>query len=215
MSKLDRPPKIRSFLAIELTEGLRTKLSELLERLQKGAQFTGAHPTWVKPASVHLTLKFFGQIDEAQIASLGTLLEPVARRHSPLTVRVKGLGVFPSPRAPRVLWVGVRKAGSLHDLQEDVESTLAAAGWPEEDRDFSPHLTLARIKSLRRVGALMDVVKSHSAWDLGDWPVHEMVLFRSTLHPSGSIYTPLARFALTRPAAEPPILPPTTAAEAE
>lgn len=206
----ERPPKIRSFVAVDLTEGVRQKVSEILERLQKGARFTGARPAWVQPGNVHLTLKFLGQIDEGQREAVVRALAPIAARHAPHTVRVRGLGVFPSPRAPRVVWIGVKKATPLFRLQEEVDRALVALGFPEEDREWSPHLTLARLKSMRGARALMDVVASHGAWDCGDWPIHECVLYQSTLRPTGSIYTPLARFPLTG-AAGAEVVPPSPA----
>jgi 2'-5' RNA ligase len=192
-----QPPKIRSFLAVELTPELRAKIADLLGRLQKGAQFTGAHPVWVKPENVHLTLKFLGQTDDAQRLAVTAAMRAAARRHGPHVVRIKGLGVFPSERAPRVLWVAVKRCDPLLALQRDVEAAVEPLGWPPEGRAFSPHLTLARIKSQRRSQALMSVVESHSRWEIGDWPIREVVLFQSMLHPSGSIYTLLERFPLT------------------
>jgi 2'-5' RNA ligase len=96
-----------------------------------------------------------------------------------------------------VLWVGVSKATRLRALQEDLEETLESIGWPSEEREFTPHLTLARIKSLKRVHAFMDIVSGHRSWDVGPWPIDEMVLYQSTLKPQGAIYTPLERFGLS------------------
>ncbi|MBN1478309.1 RNA 2',3'-cyclic phosphodiesterase [Candidatus Sumerlaeota bacterium] len=194
----DEPaPKIRTFLAVDLTEDLRAKIADLLGRLKKGVQFTGAHPKWVDPAGIHLTLKFFGQTDETQRAAIAETLRGVARRHARHTVHIKGLGVFPTPRRPRVLWVGVSKATRLCALQEDLEGALESVGWASEEREFTPHLTLARLKGLRRVHAFMDIVSGHRAWDVGPWPIDEMVLYQSTLRPQGAIYTPLERFRLS------------------
>jgi 2'-5' RNA ligase len=190
-------PKIRTFLAVDLTDDLRAKIADLQGRLKKGIHFTGAHPKWVDPAGIHLTLKFFGQTDETQRTTIVETLRDVASRHAKHTAHIKGLGVFPSPRRPRVLWVGVSKATKLRGLQEDLEETLESIGWPSEERDFTPHLTLARIKSQKRVHALMDIVSGHRAWDLGPWPIGEMVLYQSTLRPQGAVYTALERFPLS------------------
>jgi 2'-5' RNA ligase len=188
--------KIRTFLAVELSDGLRDNIAGLLTRLKTGVEFTGAHPKWVDPGGIHLTLKFFGQTSDQQRAEIVDALRPVAAKHAAHTVRVRGLDAFPSHRKPRVLWVGVKKASPLIALQEDVEQALEPIGWPAEDREFSPHLTLARIKSLRRTQAMMDVIHSHGDADLGDWLIPEMVLFQSTLRPTGAIYTPLERLPL-------------------
>jgi RNA 2',3'-cyclic 3'-phosphodiesterase len=193
----DLAPKIRTFLAVDLTEELRAKIADLLERLKKGVHFTGAHPKWVDPAGIHLTLKYFGDTDEAQRAAIVEALRGAARRHPKHTAHIKGLGVFPTPRRPRVLWVGVSKATKLRALQEDLEESLEPLGWPSEEREFTPHLTLARIKSLKRVPAFMDIVAGHRAWDVGPWPIGEMVLYQSTLRPQGAIYEPLERFSLS------------------
>lgn len=196
MSDREEPPKLRTFLAVELSDSLKSAVADLLDRLQKGARFTGAHPKWVKPTGIHLTLKFFGQTTQDQRDQIIEALHPISARHAAHTVRVKGLGAFPTQRRPRVLWVGVKRAQPLIALQEDIERALEPLGWPPEDREFSPHLTLARVKSLHRAGALMDVVHSHADCDLGDWTISETVLFQSTLRPTGAIYTPLRRLPL-------------------
>ncbi len=196
MTPDDRPAKIRAFLALDLTDELRGKTADLLRRLQTGAKFTAAHPKWVDPAGVHLTLKFLGQIDDAPRAAITGAVRAVAPRHRPFTVQLRGLGVFPSARAPRVIWLGVKKAKPLLALQEDIEAATSKAGFSPADQEFSPHLTLARLRHLKGSQPLMDVIRSHSHWDLGAWPVNEVILFESTLHPSGAIHTPLERFPL-------------------
>lgn len=196
-------PKVRAFIGVDLSTALRSHVADLLTRLQKGTHFTGARPLWVRPESLHLTLKFLGEIDDLTRARIVTALRPVAGRHAPHGVHAKGLGVFPSPRAPRVLWLGVRRADALLALQTDIERTLVAIGFEPEDRPFSPHLTLARLKSHFRAQAFMDVIQSHARWDLGLWGIGEFLLFQSTLHPSGPVYTALHRFPLTAPPPEP------------
>jgi 2'-5' RNA ligase len=194
--------KIRTFLALELPDALRAGVAEIIARLQKGVMFTGAHPKWVDPASIHLTLKFFGDTTLEQRDEILHALRPVAKRHAPHRVRLEGIGVFPTPRQPRVLWLGVKKAHALNALQEAIDAALDPIGWETEEREYRPHLTLARIKGQRRTQPLMDVVRSHRGLTLGEWPVNEMVLMQSTLRPAGAEYISLARIPLT--GTEPP-----------
>jgi 2'-5' RNA ligase len=195
---MTEPAKVRTFLALPLPDDLKVSLADLSERLQKGAKFTAAHPSWVNPMNIHLTLKFFGDIDEGQIESLRGQLPRVAAAHRAFEVQVRGLGVFPTPQNPRVVWVGVRKAGALHRLAEGVESALGKQGWPPADHEFSPHLTLARLKHRRGAKAFMDTVQSHSEWEIGPWAIDRMVLFQSCLKSSGAEHTVLSEFPLGR-----------------
>ncbi len=153
-------------------------------------QFTPARPSWVRPASIHLTLKFLGEIKEEEIERINAQLRSVAAETAPFQLSVKKLGVFPNEKFPRVLWIGIQQG---HDavvaLQQKVEEALVQLGFPAENRPFHPHLTLARIKSLRGTRQMMDVVKSHENSEAGGCRADRVILFKSVLKPTGAVYT--------------------------
>lgn len=193
---------IRTFVAIELDAPLRNALAqvqaELRSRLQK-AMGLDIRIQWVRPESFHLNLKFLGDIPEERVPEVQAALARVAGGYVRFTVDVGGLGVFPDARAPRVLWVGMTgHIEALTRLAADVESALAAIGFAPEEKPFSPHLTLARIKERARdVGRMLsgNGLLAQEA-KLGGLTVAAVSLVKSELRPSGAVYTCLSRAPL-------------------
>jgi len=194
---------IRTFVAIELEAPLRQALAQvqatLRSRLQQ-AVGPDVRIQWVKPESIHQTLKFLGDIPEDRVPDVQAVLARVAGGHSRFTVDVEGLGVFPDVRAPRVLWVGLTAhVDALKRLAVDVEVALGAIGFAPESKPFNPHLTLARIKErshdigrvLSGEGLLAQETK------LGELTVAAVSLMKSELKPTGSVYTRLQDIPLS------------------
>jgi 2'-5' RNA ligase len=145
------------------------------------------HLRWVSAAQFHLTLRFLGWTRDAKVRSLEPALRLAARACAPGAVPVSGLGLFPDRGRPRVLWLGVSLSAAMRELQAACESAAVAAGFPPEGRPFRSHLTLGRWRETERVSR-----PALPAVDLGAARVERLVLFRSDLRPSGSVYTPLA-----------------------
>lgn len=183
MAKLSSE-KARLFVAIEIPEAVKKKLRGLQEELKR----VGAGVKWTDPGGVHLTLKFLGGVEVDRIGDLVQVLEDIGKRFSPFWVRVGGTGAFPNPRRPRVLWVGIEKEKSLWDLQRRVEEGLQALGFPKEDRAFSPHLTLGRIRNPKPSQGLTTQLQK-LGFELDTFPADRMVLMRSDLKPQGAVYT--------------------------
>lgn len=188
-----RTTSLRAFIAVDVPPSLRVKLTDLADKLRR--QIGSDDVVWVRPEGIHLTLKFLGDIPVQSVDGLQDMLDEVARRHTPFPVNVGGLGGFPSLRQPRVIWVGVRESsGVLLRLQRDVESGTERLGYPHEERDFSPHLTLGRVRrgvvpaQIRRLGELLG--KTDAA-DLGELFADHLSLFSSELGPAGVVYTRL------------------------
>lgn len=185
---------VRAFVAIELPPSVRSQLGALIDRLARRAPAGAVR--WVRPEAIHLTLKFLGQVPEARLGPLAQALADAARGRPAFSVRLAGLGVFPNPERPRVLWLGVEDPGGpLARLQRDLEGALAALGSPREQRGFSPHLTLGRVRreaSARQAAQAGEALQQAGAVDLGELRVVEIVLFRSELRPSGAVYHRLA-----------------------
>jgi len=193
---------IRTFVAIELEASVRQALAQvqttLRSRLEKSVG-PDARIQWIKPASIHLTLKFLGDIPEERVSDIQAVLARVASGHRRFTVDVEGLGVFPDVRAPRVVWVGLTAhVDALKRLAADVEAALGVIGFTTELKPFHPHLTLARVKDRARdVGrALSDGGVLTQDAKLGFLSVAAVSLMKSELQPSGSVYTQLCHLPL-------------------
>jgi len=184
----DAPPRekaIRAFVALPLPDRLRRAVAEAIQRLTPtlpGVRF-------VRGEGAHVTLRFLGWTRADTIAALEAPLRAAAAACPPLDVAVRGLGTFPERGRPRVLWLGLEVPPAAAALQAACERAAVAAGFEPEARAFHPHLTLGRWGDGARRPPLPDV-------DLGSAHVAELVLYRSELRPSGSVYTPLAVFPL-------------------
>ena len=163
-----------------------------IEEVQKDLKLSRADVRWVSPEKIHLTLKFFGDIEEARIESIIKAIEDPVRKTPPFSLLVRGLGAFPQLKNPRVMWMGlVDPKGVLAPFQKEVESRLNEMGFEAEDRAFQPHLTLGRVKSNRGRDELVGTVEKHLEEEFGEFMVERIVLFKSELRPSGPLYTPL------------------------
>lgn len=185
---------IRTFLAIEIPKEILEQFERIQYRLDRS--MTGVI-RWAKTGSIHLTLKFFGNITERDIRNITDALQARAGALAPVSVAIGTLGVFPNLSKPRVLWVGVTEGmKELAALQSQVETTLEAEGFAREERAYRPHLTLGRMKAGRRIDGLDKAVEDHRNFAAGKFTATEMILFRSDLKPTGPLYTPLAKFKL-------------------
>ncbi len=184
---------IRSFLAIELPKTILKKIEEV----QGDLRSAHADVRWVNPEKIHLTLKFFGNIEESRIDLIVKSIEEPIRNTSAFSVIVKGVGAFPSLKNPRVIWMGLVDGKEiLTSLQKQIEKQLGKIGFQPEDRPFHPHLTLGRMKLGRGKEDLMGRMEKHKEEEFGVFPVERVVLFKSELKPTGPIYTPLKEMKL-------------------
>jgi 2'-5' RNA ligase len=179
---------MRLFVALELPEDVKRQLATFQADL--AARLDRSRMRWAKPDQLHLTLLFLGEVPANRLPSAEASLARVARGSPPLTLATQGLGAFPSPRRPSVLWVGVGgDVDALHALQQRVALELAWLGLADEKR-FRPHLTLARVKSFTGPLSLESVVPPLS------WYAAQLALFESTLSPQGARYRRLNAFDL-------------------
>jgi 2'-5' RNA ligase len=176
---------IRAFVAFDLDAPTRLRLAETTSRL--GRLVRGIR--WVREEGMHLTLRFLGQASPAALDALSPPLATAAAACPAASVPVRGIGFFPERGRVRVLWVGIGLTPAMLALQEEVERAAVSAGFPPEPRAFSPHLTLGRWMEPAPPPVLPEV-------DLGQTLIDRLVLYRSQLHPGGSVYTPLASLAL-------------------
>lgn len=191
--------QVRSFVAIELPEGLKEELVGLGERLKSGGH-SGVR--WVDPRGIHLTLKFLEDVAVDRLDNINTALTEAVRGMSPFRLEVGGLGVFPNPRRVRVGWVGVSgDIDKLQRLQQRVETSLAALGFEVESRRFTPHLTLARVRDQatpderQRFGQFIESTDFKAAHKI---EVDTIYLMRSQLTRQGAIYSRISSVRLDR-----------------
>ncbi len=199
---------IRTFLAVELGEELRKRIAQtqqdLKQRLSREA-LRDVRISWVQPGSIHLTIKFLGDTDEQLIDPMRTAIDQAMREHRPLYIPLERLGTFPRPQQPRVLWVGAsqqweqgEEAKRLAVLHRAVEDCCATFHFASDGRPLSPHLTLARVKEgERQVGqALAKSGAMDRSLSLESVALESIVLMKSELRPTGSVYTKLWEIAL-------------------
>lgn len=183
---------MRTFIAIELPERIKKKIEELQALLKK----TNAFVSWVKPENIHVTLKFLGEVPEDKINEVFSATGKALEGSKKFTMSLKGMGVFPDFRRPRVIWIG---AGSgekeLCNLANKIEEEMEKMGFPKEERKFSAHFTIGRVKSPKNIDSLMELVKS-TDFSTEEIEVNEVVVMKSQLHPAGAIYTPLKKMTL-------------------
>jgi len=183
----DRNRAVRTFVAIEIEKPILDRIEDIRDVLREA----DADIKWAERENTHLTLKFIGEIDAAQVEPIKAALQALAARSSPFELAVRGVGSFPKGH-PRVIWVGADEpTGALQRLQEGVDETLAGFGVERDDREFSPHLTLGRVRSGRNIRKLMSILESIPA-ELGNSRVGSFTLFESKLTPRGPTYSALA-----------------------
>ena len=188
---MSRRNEWRVFCAVELPDAVRARLEDHVRRLRKALPDTAA--SWSRVENIHLTLKFFGNVEMKRIQKISEAAERAVREFSTFQIGVGGTGVFPRPSRPQVLWIGVEDpSGQLSALQEKFEDECAAEGFPKEDRAYKPHLTIAR---LRKPEGSRRLAEAHLAmrFEPVEIGVNEIVVFRSELSPKGSRYTPLSQ----------------------
>ena len=178
---------MRTFIALELSNEIQKELSRLQEELNKA----DADVKWVKPDNIHLTLKFLGNVEDAKIEQIKKILEGISSKEKLFEISLSGLGAFPDLNHPRVLWVGLDTGSpEAKRIAASLETELQKIGFPKEERPFSAHLTLGRVKSGRNKAKLKEKLSSLQVQPKSS-AINNITLFQSTLTPKGPIYTPL------------------------
>jgi len=181
---------IRSFIAIPLPQTVK----QSLEEIQKELRLIFPEVNWVKASNIHLTIKFLGNIEETQISALKQVMAVAAEKINPFSLQGYGLGAFPSLNRARVIWIGLQgDLAPLKALHNALEKGLTQLGFPEENRNFAPHLTLGRIKKRINTQLLSKIVEKYGNFTTPSFIVKEIVLFKSELHPKGAKYTVLEK----------------------
>jgi len=184
------PESIRSFIAFDIES------SQVLERItymQKKLAETGADLKVVEPHNIHITLRFLGNIIPAMVDRIYEGMCKV--QFVPFTVKIQGLGAFPNNRNPRVVWAGIREGSvQLRGIFEQLEPFLRSLGFAPDLKGFSPHLTIARVRSGRNKAQLAKCLMENANFEFGVVKANCLRLKRSDLTPKGPIYTTLREY---------------------
>ncbi|MCX5707048.1 MAG: RNA 2',3'-cyclic phosphodiesterase [Candidatus Omnitrophica bacterium] len=187
---------MRSFIAIGLPKEIQASLKLLQDKLKK----SGADLKLVKPENIHLTLKFLGEIDENKLTKISPILETLLQNKTAFQIKLSSLGTFPKINSPRVVWVGMALGEQeVKIIAGELEEKLEKIGIPKEDKPFSSHITIARVKSglnkEKLVQAINDLGKDYT--QSLEFTAEKITLFKSTLMPTGPIYEVLKEINLT------------------
>lgn len=186
----DRPDTnlIRTFICVEIPSSIK----ERIDSLQKILRQIDAQVSWTKPSNIHLTLKFLGGVEPSRIHRIAKAIERAASSIVPFEIEVSGAGCFPSPRSPRVLWIGLPQASEqLKQLYANIEDELAGEGFARENRKFSPHLTIGRPRDPKNSARVAEALIA-AGFAPESFEATEVIVMGSQLNPTGSIYTPQA-----------------------
>jgi 2'-5' RNA ligase len=188
---------MRLFTAIDPSAEVLLRLERLMSILRPEALIK-----WSPVDNLHVTIKFIGEWPESRLEELHDALTSLLPRE-PFEAEVKDLGWFPNERFPRILWAGVHGGNPLLDLARDTEECLAKLGIPKEDRRFSPHLTLARMKNPVPLRRLRQKIQEVQPASLGNFPVAQFFLFRSDPGSNSSIYRKVREYGFESALAAP------------
>ena len=189
---------LRAFIALEIPASLQDAIEQHTTSLRTAS---GSSVRWVQPRNLHLTLKFLGDVSPSSIQFLHQMLTAEAARFPSFVIQFGGLGAFPSPKRPRVIWIGIQAPPELEALQHAVEAGSARLGYGPEERPFTPHLTVGRVRQAATAleqQRLRLALESARIGPIGKAEIKGISLMKSDLQPAGSVYTRLFSTPLSR-----------------
>ncbi len=189
----------RLFIAVDLPADVRAQLDDLQVRLKTGCRFVDSHPKWVPVQNLHITLVFLGQVADARLMQIHEAMARACETAEPFDLSLSGLGLFPpNSRNPKVISADVLdKQGTLKRIYRSLAEDLRAQEFAIEERSYKPHLTLARLTSVKTAARIGPLVESHREYLETKFPVQEIVLFESSPREGGVHYEPLINLPLT------------------
>jgi 2'-5' RNA ligase len=186
--------RIRTFIAVDLGKAIRDRVVAMQDALAR----TGTEVKWVEPENLHVSLLFLGEVDDREIPAVCRVVAECCQAQAPFSMSVETVGCFPNPRRPRVLWVGIGEGTqdlcALHDALEPPLMDLGC--YRREERKYTPHVTLGRVKSDRPTETLTSALTKNAGWKGGEVTVSEVLVLSSKLSPQGPEYAVLSRAKL-------------------
>ena len=183
--------QVRAFLAIDLDDDLKPKINKIIKEFKQ----IDTRIKYVELANLHLTLKFFGEIDTAGLELLEEKIAKVVSEFKPFNVKIKSCGAFPNNNHIKVIWVGIEDDSIIKDLHDKLDNEFTKLGF-DKDKKFSTHLTIGRMKSAKNKNQVKSTIEEFSDVEIGEMNVDKIILKKSTLTPQGPIYEDLEIFEL-------------------
>ena len=183
--------QVRAFLAIDLDDDLKPKINKIIKEFKK----IDTRIKYVELANLHLTLKFFGDIDTNGLNLLEEKIANVVSEVEPFNIKIKSCGAFPNENHIKVIWVGIEDDTILKDLHDNLDKEFNKLGF-DLDKKFSTHLTIGRMKSAKNKNQVKSTIEEFSDVEIGEMRVDKISLKKSTLTPSGPIYEDIKVFKL-------------------
>jgi 2'-5' RNA ligase len=184
-------PGIRTFIALPTQSNVQQAIAEIQTKLKA----TQADAKWESQDKLHITLVFLGNVEQSKLESLSAALAKSVRQFPSFSITYESIGAFPNIKNPRVVWIDTKSNQTVLDLQAIAERICVEFGFPKEDRAFHPHITLGRVKETRNSVRLTEAIKTITFEPI-ETLCSEVLLMKSELHPSGSIYTILKSLPL-------------------
>jgi 2'-5' RNA ligase len=185
---------LRCFIAIEIPETIRKSIGDSIDSLKK----SGSDVKWVAHENIHITLQFLGETEESLIPEIKEALDKILASYPLFYIKISNIGCFPDGRRPRIIWVGMEGSQTLINLHKDIANEMVKFGYRKEERAFTPHITIGRVKSQRNMGELLKRLDDIRATRFSDFEVHHLTLMKSELKPSGAKYYSLAEIPFGR-----------------
>ena len=188
--------RTRTFIGVDIGDGIRASTAALIKGLSK----TATAVKWAAPESMHVTLLFLGEVDDRELHTVCKAVKAAAEGEPAFSLRVSGLGAFPTPRRPKVLWAGVTDgAEPLQRLHAALEARMLDLGcYRKEERGYTPHLTLGRVTGEADASAVAAEIPKRESWQGGRFAVEEVLVYSSENDRGGPVYTVIGRAPLGR-----------------
>ncbi|MCF8335394.1 MAG: RNA 2',3'-cyclic phosphodiesterase [Bacteroidales bacterium] len=183
----------RTFIAAKISPG--EKLLETYTKLRN--ELKNEKIKWVNSDQFHITLFFLGDTDEEMIPRVRTQIGNLIDQFSAFYINLSGLGVFKNLHKPRVLWAGIYQYDTLKEIKERIDEEMVSLGFPAEERDFKPHLTMARLKWINDKEKLKGLIEGYKNEDFQQVKINECIYYESILKPGGPVYKPIEKFILS------------------
>jgi RNA 2',3'-cyclic 3'-phosphodiesterase len=186
--------RLRTFIGVDIGKSIRERAVALQETLAR----TGTDVKWVEPENLHVTLLFLGEVDDREVPAVCRVVAEQTHQHPAFMMNIQSAGCFPNLRRPRILWIGVGEGTQeLCAVHDSLETPLLELGcYRREERQYTPHITLGRVKSDRPAEKLSAALAQNAGWQGGKVSVSEILVMSSELTPKGPVYTILSRAKL-------------------
>ena len=185
---------MRLFVALDMDAAVLERLADLQNTLRRQTELSGREVKWVRSDQMHLTLKFLGSVDDGAVPQVCAMVQEIANRFDAFDLRCRGVGVFGRPA--RVVWAGADGGQPLNAMQRELDDRFTQAGWAAENRAFSAHLTLCRVKSAAAGHILAEAVRSFDDAVFGDVWIDSVAVYESRLSAAGPEYRVVSRSPL-------------------